>query len=649
MKTNKRWKRVWLAGSVVLLAAPWVVVRGAEDEEPGEKPDPGVMHADCVLLGPQRERFARGGMLEVGRRTAAFSEMTSEVARLAPAPARSRTQALLTNGPPLSPIDEILFDAMRASGVSPAELTTDQEFLRRVTLDLTGRIPRPEDVVAFLADTSPNKRAAAVERLLAAPEWVDKWTMFFGDLFKNATRTTQVVRFPQGRDAFYRYLQSSLQQNKPYDQMARELISATGENSYEQGELNFLVGGFMTGGPIQDTFDRQAANVAEMFLGMAHMDCILCHDGRGHLDALSVWGKQATRAQAWGFASFFSRTQLTRVPVGQTAQPYYWSVQDNAGRARQDYTLNTRTGNRSERQPRPGQTRTVAPVYPFSGQGPAVGESYRDALARELTSDPQFARAAVNYVWKQFFGLGIVEPADQFDPGRLDPDNPPPAPWTLQPSNPALLQRLTLDFISSGFHLKALMRQIVSSRTYQLSARHSGTWNPSWDRLYARKLVRRLDAEEIHDALVQSSGVPVSYNIPNLGIVNWAMQLPETFNVPGGRGNTVNAFLDGFLRGDRDEQSRSRESTLPQALSLMNDPFVLARTRVTPPTSLLGRSINLPDDELVQTLFLHVLSRLPTETEQAAAVAQLRSANRTRSAENLLWSLYNKVDFIFNY
>jgi hypothetical protein len=461
-----------------------------------------------------------------------------------------------------------------------------------------------------------------------------------------------VVRYADGRNAFYNYIKSSLERNKPYDQMARELISATGDNSYTQGELNFMVGGFTTGGPPQDTYDAQAREVSTIFLGLAHMDCLLCHDGRRRLDSLSLWGGQTTRREAWGLAGFFARTQLARVRVGTNPQPYYWSVLNNTGRAITDYRLNTTTGNRPERLPRPGEAATIAPVYPFTGRGPASGEQHRVAVAREVTGDFQFARAAVNYIWKQFFGLGIVEPADQFDPLRLDANNPPPSPWTLQPSNPQLLNKLAQDFVDSRYDLKALVRQIVNSRAYQLSARYEGTWNPAWDKYYARKLVRRLDAEEIHDALVQASGVPASYNIPGLGTVQWAMQFPETANMPGGRANPVTAFLNSFLRGDRDEEKRSRETSLPQALDLMNDNFVLARSRATPATSLLGRNISLPDDQLVQTLFLNVLSRYPTEAESAAAVAQLRSGGatlRTQRAQNLLWALYNKVDFIFNY
>ncbi len=650
LSTTGKWL---LTGGIAACGlAPWVVGQEPAEREARELH---VQHADCVYFGPKRERFLKSGLIAAAREAAALSAATEQVSnQLPPLPPRSRTGAL-RSAAQLAGIDEILFAAMQLNGVTPAGLTTDQEFLRRVTLDLTGRIPTVPELNSFLADPSINKRAAAVERLLASPQWADKWTMFFGDVLENTAvkRTTNVQRYPDGRNAFYQYIKSSLEQNKPYDQMARELIGATGGNSYTQGELNFAVGGFMTGGPQQDTFDAQARDTATMFLGMAHMDCVLCHDGRRHLDTLSVWGAQATRRQAWGLAGFFARTQLARVAVtpGQP-QPYYWSVLNNAGRAINDYTLNTTTGNRPERLPRPGESNRVPPVYPFSGRGPASGEPYRVALGREITSDFQFARAAVNYVWKQFFGLGIVEPPDQFDPMRLDPSNPPPEPWTLQPSNPQLLQRLAQDFVDARYDLKALMRQITNSRAYQLSSRYEGTWNPTWDKYYARKLVRRMDGEEIHDALVQASGIPATYNIQGIGTVERAMQFPDVVNMPGARVNPVNLFLNSFLRGNRDDEVRSRETTLTQALDLMNDPFVLTRARSTPATGLLGRSLGLPDDQLVQNLWVNVLSRYPAETELATALERLRSggaAQRTANAQNLLWSLYNKVDFIFNY
>jgi Protein of unknown function (DUF1553)/Protein of unknown function (DUF1549) len=605
-----------------------------------EQAELAVNHSECLFLGPQREKFLKSGLDAERQREFQLGKLTAQVAaKLAPAAAVSRD----ANGPQ-GTIDKYLFQAMSDAGVNPADKSNDFEFIRRASLDLTGRVPDSQRVLEFVADDRLDKRSRLVDELVNTPEWVDKWTMYFGDLFKNTFRNTQVVRYNEGRNAFYGWIKSSLASNKNYKQMAAELITATGDNSYQQGELNWLIGGFVTGGPRtgQDNFDQQAANVAQTFLGIAHMNCILCHDGRRHLDSLNLWGKNATRAEGWQLASFFSRTTMNRVPVMMGAgNPYYWNVRE-ANVA--DYPLNTTSGNRPTRAPI-GSMRNVAPVYPFSGNSPAGGENYRVALAREVTSDFQFARAAVNYLWKEFFGKGLVEPVDQFDLARLDPDNPPPDPWTLQPSNPALLNALAQDFINNNYNLKALMRIMASSEAYQLSSRYDGEWKPSWENLFARKLVRRLWAEEIHDAIVQTSNVPVSYNIAGIGQVRWAMQFPEPLAA-----RTV--LLDAFFRGNRDNEERRPDGSSLQALSLMNDPFVMNRTRISgtdASPSLARKVFLLPDEQTVNTMYLTVLSRYPTDDEKKAAVSAFQSSNRQQRIEDLLWSLYNKVDFFFNY
>jgi hypothetical protein len=480
--------------------------------------------------------------------------------------------------------------------------------------------------------------------------------MYFGDFFQNNSRNTQIPRFPNGVTAFNDFIRGSLVSNKPYDQMAREMISTQGTNSYQQGEVNWLIGGVVTGGPQQDIWDQQAANIATTFLGLAHVNCLECHNGRGHLDSLSLWGSQTTRQQAWGTSSFLSHTDNPRTTVAQNT--FYWGLADNT-RYRTDYPLNTTTGNRPARQPI-GTQKTVAPSYLFGGQKPASGQNYRAALAQFVTSDPQFARAAVNYLWAQFFGMGIVDPPDQFDPARLDSNNPPDVPWPtdptqnwpLQPSNPKLLDALAQDFINSKYDLKSLMREIVNSKAYQLSSRYEGTWNPAWESLFARKLVRRLWAEEIHDAITQSSGVVPTYNVRNYSPVSWAMQLPEPLNTPDGA--AVNNFLNAFLRGNRDDQVRNEDGSISQALDLLNDNFVMSRVQYSkaPKSGLLAQAVAMPNDQAVNALFLSILSRYPTAAEMNAAMGHLNNKSSTvriQELEDLMWSLYNKVDFIFNY
>ncbi|HEY6390949.1 MAG TPA: DUF1549 domain-containing protein, partial [Bryobacteraceae bacterium] len=629
-----------------------------------------VEHAECTFFGANHDKFVQAGargFVAAGRLAGPASAaqefqasgLTQAVASaLPPVPPGTRTGSLIDPATS-NTIDKYIFQALAENNVTPAPGTTDYEFIRRITLDLTGRIPTAAQVASFVNDASTDKRSKYVESLLATPQWVDKWTMYFGDFFQNNSRNTQIVRFPDGVVAFNNYIRASLSSNKPYNQMAQEMISAQGQDSYTQGELNWLVGGFVGGGPVQDIWDQQTADVANQFLGISYVNCVLCHAGKGHLDSLNLAGAQTTRTQAWGLASFLSRTDLPRTLVSQSNNNiYYWGLADNT-RYKTDYPLNTTTGNRPARQPI-GSMRNVPPAYLWGGQTPASGANYRVALGQFVTSDFQFARASVNYMWKQFFGIGLVDPPDQMDPARLDPDNPPEFPWPtdptqnwpLQASNPRLLNALAQDFINSKFDLKALMREIVNSRTYQLSARYDGTWNPAWENLFARKMVRRLWAEEIHDAITQSTGMVPTYNMGAVyGSTSWAMQLPEPFNTPDGAG-VINNFLNAFLRGNRDDQTRSEDGSILQALDLMNDNFVMSRVQMSraPQTSLLAKAAALPNDQAVNMLFMNVLSRNPNGAEMTTAMTNLgNTSTRTQELENLLWALFNKVDFIFNY
>jgi len=578
-----------------------------------------------------------------------LAAMTSVVAAGLPGvPGGTRTGGAAAAGQ-LGMIDQYLFSAMQDADVQPAEPTTDWEFIRRATLDLTGRIPLPVTVLSFVADTTPNKRATLVSQLIASPQWVDKWTMYFGDLFKNNSSNSQINRYQGGVEAFYTYIKSSLAADKPYDQMTRELITALGSNSFTTGEINYNVGGVVTGGPIQDIFDQQTANIADTFLGIAHQNCLLCHNGEGHLTGLSLWGEQQTRVGGWGMAAFLAHTYTSTTTAPGTTTTV-WSVTDSSTKANTNYKLNTTTGNRPPRQPI-GTVTSIAPSYIFTGETPQAGENYRTAFARIITADPQFARATVNYMWAYFFGVGLVDPPDTFDPLRLDPDNPPPAGWTLQPSNPRLLNALTQAFIANKYDLQWLMTQIVNSNAYQLSSRYEGTWNDAWYSLYARKMVRRLWGEEIHDAVAISSNNLPSYKLTTYGTITYAMQFPEPVGIPDGTSGNISGFLDSFLRGNRDDQPRSEDGSILQALNLMNDSFIMTRTSpTTPATGLLPTSLKLTNTQLVNTLFLAVLSRYPTTQEMTIALGNLAStATRSAEAQNLLWSLYNKVDFTFNY
>ena len=623
-------------------------------------------HADCAFFGPQRDKFLNNAKGRVS-----LSELTDRVTNrihggagnrmsMAFVPSDTRTNNMRELSE-MGTIDRNIFGVLQEKGVAPAGRTTDWEFVRRATIDLTGRIPTPDRVLAFVNDKAPDKRAKLINELLNTSEWTDKWTMYFSDLYKVAERdiATGTVLYQNARQAFHDFIKTSLSANKPYNKMASEIIAAEGTNGWDQGELNWTVRARIPNGPIQDTYDQMATNVAETFLGISFMNCIECHNGRGHTDALSLWATSATRPQAWQFSAFFAKTNTRLVRPDPTVNnsPYYWQVYSDYRANVSDYALNTTTGNRPARQPM-GTVRVVAPMYPFSGRGPRPGDNYRDFLAKEVTSDFQFARATVNYVWKEFFSKGMVEPVDQFDIARLDPDNPPPSPWSLQPTNALLLKQLAQDFIDGGYDLKSLMRQIANSEAYQMSSTYSGEWSPAYEPLNARKFVRRLWAEEIHDSLSVASNIVPTYSIqvdalrvtPPI-LINWAMQIPSPAS---GEPGAVSNFLDAFYRGNRQDEARKQDGSDLQTLFMMNDSFVLNRTRISgggSQVSLLGKSLAITDDsKLVDNLYLNVLSRYPADAERAVALKAMKaSSSRLVNGENLLWSLYNKVDFFFNY
>jgi hypothetical protein len=677
--------KVLLAGAGILLAAGLMVSRAQErsaapadaprtTEEANSLP---VSDPNCSYFGPEREAYRNPGGALV--RAAALTKLVGaqlppiSLARADAAPASTTLPSVpggsrtgTTLNAPENTIDKYIFPALATAGVAPAPPTTDYEFVRRIYLDLTGRIPTPDQVTSFVNDTSANKRPALVDTLVGSPAWVDKWTIFFGDLYQNNSRNTQIVRYIQGVMAFNSFVRTALTNNTPYDQVARQMIQVQGDNSYTSGELNFLVGGVVTGGPVQDIFDQQTVNTSEAFLGISHINCLLCHDGRGHLDAISLWGYSTSRYQAWGLSSFMSHTQTTRTatPAAVNGQPYWWGLANNTKGYTTDYALNTLTGNRPARQPAsPSSPKTIPPTYIFDGSGVSAGQDYRSVLAQKITSDFQFARATVNYLWEYFFTVGLVSPSNQFDPMRQDPNNPPSncpstTPCTLQASNPQLLNALAQDFVDSGYNLQTIMKEIVNSQAYQLSARYNGTWDPTTANLFGRKLVRRLWSEEFHDAITQSSGVVPTYNNADWGPVSLAMQFPEPLNTPNGPATNLPVsitFMDTFLRGNRDDQPRSSEGAITQALDLMNDPFIMSRLNLKgSASSLLVKSLAMPASNdgspggLIDTLFMNILSRHPTTDETNAALGNLKN-NRTTEAQTLMWSLYNKVDFIFNY
>ena len=554
----------------------------------GKQAEGTVSQSAAMGSGAQSRRGSGGAQY--------LSHLTGQVMNaLPPVPGGGRTAGAidLSNA---GIIDSYIFSALQSAGVQPADSTTDWEFIRRVTLDLTGRMPSPADVTAFVNDSTPGKRATLVNRLMGSSPWIDKWTMYFGDLFKNNSSNAQINRYRPGVQAFYNYIKASLAANKPYNQIATDLITAQGDTSYTTGTIGYNVGGVVTGGPVQDVWDQQLANVADTFLGIAHQNCILCHNGAGHLTGLSLWGAQQTRVNAWGMAAFFAHTNTFSTAVSaDSATPRYWTVVDGATKAYTgDYALNTTTGNRPPRQPL-GTLTTISPAYIFTGEKPHAGENYRSALARMIVADPQFARATVNYMWAYFFGVGLVDPPDQFDPLRLDPDNPPPASsgYSLQPSNPRLLNALTQAFIASNFDLQWLQKQIVNSQAYQFphAMTERGTMRglrcmrASW---FAGFGVKRFTTRWLHRAMYFR--VTTS---PHTGRSRLRCSSPNRLTFLMAPTAMSNNFLDAFLRGNRDDQPRSESGSILQTLNLMNDSLVMSRVSPTGPSGSLLAPISV--------------------------------------------------------
>jgi len=555
-------------------------------------------------------------------------------------------------------IDDEIFDKLANMKVQPARLTTDEEFFRRISLDLTGRIPAASDIQAFVANTDPGKRDAIIEKLLYSPEFNDKWTMWLGDVLVNnvAQVTAATNRQIDGRNQFYLYLYWSVAGWTPIRAVAWDAITMIGNNyDFAAGASNFIIGGSITGGPAQDTYDGMLVRSATTFLGQSHYDCLLCHNGPGHLDQISLWGKQTSRADAERMAAFFSRVRLTRypaaaVPAGQVStDPYLNSTIVSDTFTNVSYDLNTNYGNRPNRVAF-GTTKTLTPVYQATGATPTDG-NWRFAFAQAVTTDPMFARNFANRLWKAMFNLGLVDPVDQLDPARLDPSNPPPAPWDFQATHPKLLEKLAQYLANSDYDLRGYLRLIAQSSAYQLSSRYDGDWSLQYVPLFARHYPRRLDAEEIHDAIAAATGVFTKYTIQNFQTVQYAMQFPDT-SEPRSNGAVAN-FLNSFLRGNRDTTQRSQASSILQQLNLMNDNFVMSRARVSTSPALTSISKITDNSAMLDQLFLTFLSRKPSDYERAHALPYLQKATsataRITALEDLAWVCINKLDFLFSY
>jgi hypothetical protein len=571
--------------------------------------------------------------------------MLSANAQAVAAPNAATTSKRRSVGKPISTppvlaeanfVDTWIAAKMKKDGVYPTTKAGDEEFLRRVYLDLTGTIPTSAEVLAFTADATADKRTRKIDELLASDAFSDRWTMWFGDLVQNVQVANNSLEYYLGRNVYYTYIHDSIRSGKPYDQMVRELLAGEGM-SFSSGVANYVVRQMQNNGPAQDTYDNLASHSAEKFLGIP-MLCISCHSGSGHLETVNWWLRNKSRTDFWKMAAFFSRVTSRGVrytdPANPNANLFQFSVENNPGGV---YRLNTTGGNKSPRAPGAGEPATVSPAFIMTGEVPGANESYRAAYGRMLTADRQFARAAVNYIWKEMFGLGFVEPVNAFDLSKL----------STQPTHPELLEALTDEFIAKNYNIRALLRTITVSNTYQLSAAYTpGVWNDSWVPYYARHYPRRMMAETVFDAMAIATNVGASFSVQGAANVAKAMQMPDPLE---GRRVSATNFINNFGRGDRDETARSNDSSITQALALLNDQNVITRVRRNTANSTMSKVLAASSDPATITdqLYLATLSRRPTAQERQIAVDYLKAGTLAERAEDLQFVLLNSLEFLF--
>lgn len=501
-------------------------------------------------------------------------------------------------------VDELVFANLTRLGIPPSPVCDDPTFLRRVSLDIAGRVPSDDEAAAFLADPDPNKRSKAIDRLLRSPQYADyfanKWTALLKNRRDDASDITSNF-------AFHAWIRDNLLAGTPYDQLIRELLAATGT---------------IISNPPVAWYKRvkepkeQIEDVAQLFLGV-RLQCAQCHH-----HPFERWSQD----DYYSLAAFFSR--IGRKPTDTSGEDLIFHDRGLA------QTVNMKTG---------------APIRP-AALGDSVGEIPPDEdprlrLATWMASEqnPFFAKALVNRYWKHFFSRGLIEPEDD-----IRDTNPP--------TNPELLTALERHFIESGFDLRELIRVITNSNAYQLSAianEHNGVDRQNYSRFYPK----RLQAEVMLDAIDELAGTTTSF--ANLPLGTSAVALPDNSY------NKSSPFLRVFGRPEATsvcECERIQSGSLAQSLHLMNASDIKGKLadgkgRVS---QMVGSKI--PIDAMVGQLYLAAFARPPTEHEANIAIDYL-SESRTdkdgnpvdrnvalrENLQDLVWALVNTREFLFNH
>ena len=500
-------------------------------------------------------------------------------------------------------VDELVFQNLKEIGVPPSPVSDDATFLRRVTLDIAGRLPTIEEAAAFAADTNADKRDRVIDALLDSPDYADYFANKWATLLKNRRESKADIT---ANFAFHSWVRDSLLANKPYDQFVREILAATGtivENPpvawYKRVKLP----------------EQQLEDVAQLFLGV-RMQCAQCHH-----HPFERW----SQADYYSLAAFFSK--VGRKPTAIAGEDLIFHKRGTA-----QYV----------------NKKTEQPVKPAGLGGPSLEVAPDDDPRLQLAdwmaeeSNPFFAKVLVNRYWKHFFKKGLVEPEDD-----LRDTNPP--------TNPELLDALAKHFIESDFDLKEAIRVIVSSKTYQLSAQpneHNAVDHQNFSHFYPK----RLQAEVLLDAVDRLTGATTSF--ADLPMGTRAVALPD---------NSYNssAFLKVFGRPDAAsvcECERVQSSSLAQSLHLMNSSEVKGKLATAG-----GRADRLAkseeeDAKKIHEIYLAAFSRPPTGEELSIAESHI-NIPRTDSAgkpiapatakkmayEDLLWAIMNTKEFLYNH
>jgi hypothetical protein len=479
----------------------------------------------------------------------------------------------------------------RELGLVPSPLCSDAEFLRRAMLDAIGTTPAPDEIEEFTADADPRKRSRLVDRLLDRPEYVDYWTLKWGDLL----RVNSEKLGAQGMLAFHLWLREAFRTNLRVNRMVDELVTAQG-SIFSNGPANYF--------RIASSPDDLAETTAQVFMGV-RLQCARCHHhpfesyGQDDYYALAAYFARVKTKGSDEFGLFGGDQVIFVSKAGEVFQP--------------------RTGKK------------MAP-RPLGGQAVDDPVDRRRALAGWLTTENRgwLARNIVNRYWGYLLGKGLVNPIDD-----LRETNPP--------SNPELLDALSGAFVASGYDLKALLRLIMSSRVYQLSAQSTPA-NRLDTMFFTHYNVKRLTAEQLLDAIDAATGTVEKF--PRLPAGTRAIALPDT--------NYASFFLDTFgrpLRAIACECERSSDPNLSQALHLMNGDVVNRKLAQTG-GRLAGllKDPRLTDQSLVRRLYLLVFNRPPTDVETAAAMTVFAEApGRAAAAQDLFWALMNSKEFLFNH